>query len=198
MRARDPKAFSCSHSFGLIHDARLLSSWNATLWRQILSGVYVRHDQAHRYGDRLPLDGRMRRWARDWIPLRTGNHPRGQRIRSMDALRFAPESMENARCRRRLRCSEACCLCTCHWVIGPLVPVGSYVSRWRQYKRVSLDATPIGQGLFWGGAVPHPECAGYGVVYFAEKAINGRGDSLRGKRCVVTGSGKVSNLCRGR
>lgn len=56
---------------------------------------------------------------------------------------------------------------------------------------MSLDATPIGEGLLWGGAVPHPECAGYGVVYFAEKAMRGKGDSLMGKRCVITGSGKV-------
>lgn len=60
-----------------------------------------------------------------------------------------------------------------------------------QYKRMSVDASPIGQGLLWGGAVPHPECAGYGVVYFAEKAMRGRGESLRGKRCIVTGSGKA-------
>lgn len=61
-----------------------------------------------------------------------------------------------------------------------------------QYKRISLDASPIGGGLLWGGAVPHPECAGYGVVYFAEKAMRGKGDSLMGKRCVITGSGKVA------
>lgn len=60
-----------------------------------------------------------------------------------------------------------------------------------QYKRLSLDAAPIGGGLLWGGAVPHPECAGHGVVYFAEKALRGRGESLMGKRCVITGSGKV-------
>lgn len=63
----------------------------------------------------------------------------------------------------------------------------------RQYKRMSEDASPIGQGLLWGGAVPYPECAGYGVVYFAEKAMRGRGESLRGKRCIITGSGKVEN-----
>lgn len=60
-----------------------------------------------------------------------------------------------------------------------------------QYKRMSLDASPIGRGLLWGGAVPHPESAGYGVVFFAEKAMRGRGESLMGKRCIVTGSGKV-------
>eukprot|EP00903_Cladosiphon_okamuranus_P014475 g13427.t1 len=61
-----------------------------------------------------------------------------------------------------------------------------------QYKRMSVDASPIGESLLWGGAVPHPECAGYGVVYFAEKALRGRGESLMGKRCVITGSGKVA------
>lgn len=43
-----------------------------------------------------------------------------------------------------------------------------------QYKRMSLETAPIGEGLLWGGAVPHPECAGYGVVYFADKALRGR------------------------
>ncbi|CAN0452792.1 unnamed protein product [Pylaiella littoralis] len=61
-----------------------------------------------------------------------------------------------------------------------------------QYKRMSLETAPIGEGLLWGGAVPHPECAGYGVVYFADKALRGRGESLKGKRCIITGSGKVA------
>ncbi|CAM9332586.1 unnamed protein product [Choristocarpus tenellus] len=60
-----------------------------------------------------------------------------------------------------------------------------------QYKRLSMSASPVGEGFMWGGAPPHAECAGYGVVYFAEKAMRGKGDSLRGKRCLITGSGKV-------
>lgn len=46
----------------------------STGFAQILSGVHVRHDEAHRHGDRLPIHGRVCRRPRDWLPLRPGKH----------------------------------------------------------------------------------------------------------------------------
>lgn len=34
-----------------------------------------------------------------------------------------------------------------------------------------------------------PELAGYGVVFFAECVLADAGEELKGKRCIVTGSG---------
>lgn len=36
------------------------------------------------------------------------------------------------------------------------------------------------------------QATGYGVVEFAKCALQDKGDTLKGKRCLITGSGKVS------
>lgn len=38
---------------------------------------------------------------------------------------------------------------------------------------------------------PLPQATGYGVVEFAKCALEDKGDTLKGKRCLITGSGKV-------
>ncbi len=64
-----------------------------------------------------------------------------------------------------------------------------------QYKRITNryeSAVLTGKGLTWGGALVRTEATGYGAVYFAEEMLRARGDSLDGKRCVVSGSGNVA------
>ena len=39
-----------------------------------------------------------------------------------------------------------------------------------------------------------PQAAGYGVVEFAKCVLEDKGDTLKGKRCLITGSGKVSGV----
>lgn len=49
-------------------------------------------------------------------------------------------------------------------------------------------------GRQWGSGEPvvHLEATGHGVVYFAEQMLATRQESLAGKRCLVSGSGKVA------
>jgi glutamate dehydrogenase (NADP+) len=63
-----------------------------------------------------------------------------------------------------------------------------------QYKRLRNEFTGVltGKGLNWGGALIRPEATGYGCVYFAEEMLKTRKDSLKGKVCLVSGSGNVS------
>nr|AWJ66352.1 NADP-specific glutamate dehydrogenase [uncultured bacterium] len=63
-----------------------------------------------------------------------------------------------------------------------------------QYKRLRNEFTGVltGKGPGWGGSVLRPEATGYGSVYFAQEMLGHRGDSLEGKRCVVSGSGNVA------
>jgi glutamate dehydrogenase (NADP+) len=63
-----------------------------------------------------------------------------------------------------------------------------------QYKRLANEFTGVltGKGLSWGGSLIRPEATGYGAVYFAAEMLKSRGDSLEGKRCLVSGSGNVS------
>ncbi|KAJ2472014.1 hypothetical protein GGI02_001879 [Coemansia sp. RSA 2322] len=63
-----------------------------------------------------------------------------------------------------------------------------------QYKRLANNFTGVltGKDLRWGGSLIRPEATGYGCVYFAQNYLTYKGDSLKGKRCVVSGSGNVA------
>jgi len=62
------------------------------------------------------------------------------------------------------------------------------------YKKLRNEFTGVltGKGLTWGGSLIRPEATGYGAVYFAEEMLNTRGESLKGKVCLVSGSGNVA------
>ncbi|HEY8534677.1 MAG TPA: NADP-specific glutamate dehydrogenase [Micromonospora sp.] len=64
-----------------------------------------------------------------------------------------------------------------------------------QYKRITNRyemGVLTGKGLHYGGAQVRREATGYGAVFFAEEMLRARGDSLEGKRVVVSGSGNVA------
>ena len=65
-----------------------------------------------------------------------------------------------------------------------------------QYKRIRNEFTGVltGKGIEWGGSLIRPEATGYGAVYFAEEMLNSKGDSLKGKTAVVSGSGNVAQF----
>jgi glutamate dehydrogenase (NADP+) len=62
------------------------------------------------------------------------------------------------------------------------------------YKRLRNEFTGVitGKGLTWGGSVIRPEATGYGAVYFASEMLKTRKEDLKGKICLVSGSGNVS------
>ena len=49
-----------------------------------------------------------------------------------------------------------------------------------------------GKGLAFGGSLIRTEATGYGCVYFANEMLMARGDSFKGKKCIVSGSGNVA------
>ena len=63
-----------------------------------------------------------------------------------------------------------------------------------QYKRIRNEFTGVltGKGRNWGGSLIRPQATGYGQVYFAEEMLKTKGDSMKGKVCVVSGSGNVA------
>lgn len=63
-----------------------------------------------------------------------------------------------------------------------------------QYKRLANEFTGVltGKALSYGGSLVRPEATGYGCVYFAQNMLAVKGDSLKGKTCVVSGSGNVA------
>lgn len=63
-----------------------------------------------------------------------------------------------------------------------------------QYKRIKNEFTGVltGKSLKWGGSLIRPEATGYGSVYFAQEMLETRGETFKGKTCVVSGSGNVA------
>ena len=64
-----------------------------------------------------------------------------------------------------------------------------------QYKKLTnrFDAGVLtGKGSSYGGSLIRPEATGYGVVFFAQSMFDTKGESLKGKRCLVSGAGNVA------
>lgn len=64
-----------------------------------------------------------------------------------------------------------------------------------QYKRLAnaFEAGVLtGKKLGWGGSLVRTEATGYGTVLFAQSMLETRGESLEGKRVLVSGSGNVA------
>jgi glutamate dehydrogenase (NADP+) len=63
-----------------------------------------------------------------------------------------------------------------------------------QYKRLRNEFSGVltGKGLNWGGSLIRAEATGYGCVYMAAEMLASRGQTLEGKRCLVSGSGNVA------
>jgi glutamate dehydrogenase (NADP+) len=61
-----------------------------------------------------------------------------------------------------------------------------------QYKRLR-QLHPAGtEGILSGGQYYYPQVTGYGIVHFANRTLESRGESLKGKRCLISGSGTVA------
>ncbi len=63
-----------------------------------------------------------------------------------------------------------------------------------QYKRLTSlhEAVLTGRGLTYGGSLIRKEATGYGLVYILEEAMKERGETLKDKTVVISGSGNVA------
>ncbi|MCD7865634.1 MAG: NADP-specific glutamate dehydrogenase [Clostridiales bacterium] len=63
-----------------------------------------------------------------------------------------------------------------------------------QYKRIrnSYEGVLTGKGLSFGGSLARTEATGYGLLYITEELIKCHGQEMKGKICVVSGSGNVA------
>jgi glutamate dehydrogenase (NADP+) len=62
------------------------------------------------------------------------------------------------------------------------------------YKKIRNEFTGVltGKGIGWGGSLMRTEATGYGLIYFADNMLLTKGDSIKGKVCLVSGSGNVA------
>jgi len=64
-----------------------------------------------------------------------------------------------------------------------------------QYKRVNGEfenGVITGKALSYGGSFFRPEATGYGAIYYGNEVLKHEGDTLEGKKVVVSGYGNVS------
>src|SRR5690606_26450981 len=69
--------------------------------------------------------------------------------------------------------------------------IGYLFGAYKKFKN-EFSGVLTGKGIGWGGSLIRPEATGYGLIYFAENMLQNKGDSLKGKTCLVSGSGNVS------
>ena len=62
------------------------------------------------------------------------------------------------------------------------------------YKKIKNEFVGIltGKGQGWGGSLIRPEATGWGLIYFIMYMLEAKGDTLKGKKCIVSGSGNVA------
>ena len=62
------------------------------------------------------------------------------------------------------------------------------------YKKLShsFTGTLTGKALEYGGSLIRPEATGYGNIYFLQEMLATRGMDIKGKTCLVSGSGNVA------
>lgn len=62
------------------------------------------------------------------------------------------------------------------------------------YRKLAREFTGTftGKGLTFGGSLIRPEATGYGNVYFLLEMLKTKGIDIKGKKCLVSGSGNVA------
>lgn len=62
------------------------------------------------------------------------------------------------------------------------------------YKKMAREFTGTftGKGISFGGSLIRPEATGYGNVYFLLEMLKTKGIDIKGKKCLVSGSGNVA------
>lgn len=63
-----------------------------------------------------------------------------------------------------------------------------------QYKRLRNEFSGVltGKGMSFGGSCIRTEATGYGLCYFTEQMLLSKGESFKGKKVAISGSGNVA------
>lgn len=70
--------------------------------------------------------------------------------------------------------------------------IGYLFGQYRRLANQHESGVLTGKGLTWGGSLVRTEATGYGTVYITNEMLAAHGESLDGKRVIVSGSGNVA------
>ena len=62
------------------------------------------------------------------------------------------------------------------------------------YKKLTREYSGVltGKGIEFGGSLIRPEATGYGTVYFLRAMLKTKGDTIEGKKVLISGAGNVA------
>ena len=65
------------------------------------------------------------------------------------------------------------------------------------YKKLTREFSGVltGKGLEFGGSLIRPEATGYGNVYVLRAMLRTKGESIEGKKVLISGAGNVAQYC---
>lgn len=63
-----------------------------------------------------------------------------------------------------------------------------------QFKRLTNEFTGVltGKGYTYGGSLIRPEATGYGLLFFVDEMLRTKGEIMKNKKVVISGSGNVA------
>ena len=63
-----------------------------------------------------------------------------------------------------------------------------------QFKRLKNEFNGVltGKGYAYGGSLIRPEATGYGLLFFVDEMLKKNGESIKGRKVVISGSGNVA------
>lgn len=70
--------------------------------------------------------------------------------------------------------------------------IGYLFGQYRRLANQHESGVLTGKGLTWGGSLVRTEATGFGAVYFVQEMIKAEGESISGKKVIVSGSGNVA------
>lgn len=70
--------------------------------------------------------------------------------------------------------------------------IGFLFGHYRRMANQHESGVLTGKGLTWGGSLVRTEATGYGCVYFVSEMIKDNGESIKGQKIIVSGSGNVA------
>jgi glutamate dehydrogenase (NADP+) len=70
--------------------------------------------------------------------------------------------------------------------------IGYMYAAYRKITNEHGTGVLTGKGYGWGGSLIRPEATGYGNVYFAQEMLKTKGESFKGKKVLISGSGNVA------
>merc|ERR1719464_1682132 len=74
--------------------------------------------------------------------------------------------------------------------------IGYMYGMYKKLRNGEFGGVLTGKGRDYGGSLIRPEATGYGLVYFAREMLKANGGiELKGKKCIVSGSGNVAQFC---